>query len=34
VNLLGLRRGGDLASADGPHGLVGENDVGPVLDLD
>mmetsp|Transcript_96606 Transcript_96606/g.275713 ORF Transcript_96606/g.275713 Transcript_96606/m.275713 type:complete len:299 (+) Transcript_96606:300-1196(+) len=31
VDLLGLRRSRDLAGADGPHWLVGNGDLGPVL---
>ena len=30
VDLLGLLRGGGLAGADGPHWLVGNDNVGPV----
>lgn len=30
VDLLGLLGGGDLAGADGPDGLVGDDDLGPV----
>lgn len=33
VNLLGLLSAGDLAGADGPDGLVGNDDLAPVLDL-
>lgn len=33
VNLLCLLGGGDLAGADGPDGLVGNDDLAPVLDL-
>jgi hypothetical protein len=33
VNLLRLLGGGDLAGADGPDGLVGDDDLAPVLDL-
>ena len=33
LRLLRLLRGGHLASADGPHRLVGDDDLGPVLDL-
>ena len=33
VNLLGLLDGGDLAGADGPDGLVGDDDVLPVANL-
>ena len=33
MHLLGLLAGGDLAGADGPDGLVGDDDLGPVLDL-
>jgi hypothetical protein len=33
VDLLGLLSGGNLASANGPDGLVGDDDVGPVGDL-
>jgi len=31
VDLLGLGRGSDDARADGPNGLVGDDDVGPLL---
>ena len=33
VNLLRLLGGGDLAGADGPDGLVGDDNLAPVLDL-
>ena len=33
VDLLGLLGGGDLAGADGPDGLVGDDDAAPVGDL-
>lgn len=33
VHILGLLRGGDLAGANGPDGLVGDDDAGPVADL-
>ena len=33
VNLLRLLGGGDLAGADGPDGLVGNDNLAPVLDL-
>jgi len=33
VDLLSLLSGGNLASANGPDGLVGDDDVGPVGDL-
>lgn len=33
MHLLSLLSGGDLASADGPDGLVGDDDARPVLDL-
>ncbi|KAI3485238.1 hypothetical protein L1887_51523 [Cichorium endivia] len=33
VHLLRLLRGSDLARADGPDGLVGDHDLGPVLNL-
>lgn len=33
VDLLGLLGGGDLAGADGPDGLVGDDNLGPVRDL-
>lgn len=33
VDLLGLLGGGDLASANGPDGLVGNDNLGPVADL-
>lgn len=33
VDLLGLLLGGDLAGANGPDGLVGDDDLGPVADL-
>lgn len=33
MDLLGLLDGGDLAGADGPDGLVGDDDVAPVGDL-
>lgn len=33
VDLLGLLCGSDLASANGPDGLVGDNHLGPVGDL-
>lgn len=33
VDLLGLLLGGDLTGADGPDGLVGDDDLGPVADL-
>lgn len=33
VDLLSLLDGGNLASADGPDGLVGDDDVAPVGDL-
>jgi len=33
VRLLGLLGGSGLASADGPDGLVSDNDLGPVLDV-
>lgn len=33
MDLLGLLSGGNLASANGPDGLVGDDDVGPVGDL-
>jgi hypothetical protein len=33
VNFLGLLSGGNLASANGPDGLVGDDNVGPVGDL-
>lgn len=33
VDLLGLLSAGDLAGADGPDGLVGNDDLAPVLDL-
>jgi len=33
VNLLCLLGGGNLAGADGPDGLVGDDDLAPVLDL-
>ena len=32
VDLLGLLGGGDLAGADGPDGLVGDDDAAPVRD--
>lgn len=32
MDLLGLVVGGDLAGADGPDGLVGNDDLGPVGD--
>lgn len=33
MNLLRLLGGGDLAGANGPDGLVGDDDLAPVLDL-
>ena len=33
VNLLGLLSGGNLAGANGPDGLVGNDNLGPVADL-
>merc|ERR1712177_123287 len=33
VHFLRLLRGGDLAGADGPDGLVGHHDLAPVLDV-
>lgn len=33
MNLLSLLSGGNLASADGPDGLIGDNDLGPVRNL-
>jgi len=33
VNLLRLLGGSDLAGANGPDGLVGDDDLAPVLDL-
>jgi hypothetical protein len=33
VNLLRLLSGGDFAGADGPDGLVGDDDLAPVLNL-
>lgn len=33
MDLLGLLSGGNLASANGPDGLVGDDDVGPVGDV-
>lgn len=33
VDFLGLVGGGNLAGTDGPDGLVGNDNVGPVLDL-
>jgi hypothetical protein len=33
VDVLGLGGGGDLAGADGPDGLVGDDDLGPVGEL-
>lgn len=33
MDLLGLLGGRDLAGADGPDGLVGDDDLAPVLDL-
>ena len=33
MNLLGLLSAGDLAGTDGPDGLVGNDDLAPVLDL-
>lgn len=33
MDLLGLLGGGDLAGANGPDGLVGDDDLGPVGDL-
>lgn len=33
MDLLGLLGGGDLAGADGPDGLVGDDDLAPVGDL-
>lgn len=33
MDLLGLLSGGDLASADGPDGLVGNDDLAPVGNL-
>jgi hypothetical protein len=33
VHLLSLLSGGDLASANGPDGLVGDDDLAPVLNL-
>lgn len=33
VNLLSLLGGGDLASANGPDGFVGNDNLGPVVDL-
>ena len=33
VDLLSLLSGGDLAGADGPDGLVGNDNLAPVLDL-
>lgn len=32
MNLLSLLGGGDLAGADGPDWLVGNNNLGPVFD--
>lgn len=33
MDVLGLLGGGDLAGANGPDGLVGDDDLAPVLDL-
>ena len=33
MNVLGLLRGGSLASANGPDGLVGQYNPGPVGNL-